>query len=115
VQRRSWHDAGKWAPDFDTMSDDEVITYHRNRDALCLYAWHPCLYNPQLRRWLSRISVPTLVLWGASDRVVTPAYGRAYADAIPGARLEVIEAAGHHPEIEQSERFVERVVAFLKE
>jgi pimeloyl-ACP methyl ester carboxylesterase len=115
VQRRSWHDAAKWAPDFDAMSDDELITYHRNREALCLYAWQPCLYNPQLRRWLSRISMPTLVLWGASDRVVTPAYGRAYADAIPGARLEIIEGAGHHPEIEQSERFVERVVAFLKE
>jgi pimeloyl-ACP methyl ester carboxylesterase len=114
VRRRSWHDPARWAPDFDAMSDDELTVYARNRDALCLYAWQPCLYNPQLRRWLARIRVPTLVLWGASDRVVTPDYGRLYSEAIPGARLEVLAGAGHHPEIEQPAAFVERVVAFLR-
>jgi pimeloyl-ACP methyl ester carboxylesterase len=71
------------------------------------------MYNPRLARWLARIAVPTLVLWGASDRVVTPAYGRAYAARIPGARFEIIEAAGHHPEIEQPGTLAERVRAFL--
>jgi pimeloyl-ACP methyl ester carboxylesterase len=71
------------------------------------------MHNPRLRRWLKRISVPTLVLWGASDRVVSPEYGRAYAASIPGARFALIEAAGHHPEIEQPEAFVERVAAFM--
>jgi pimeloyl-ACP methyl ester carboxylesterase len=95
------------------MSDDELIVHHRNWEALCLYGWHPYMYNPHLRRWLGRIAVPTLLLWGASDRIVTPAYGRAYADSIPGSRFEVIEGAGHYPEIEQPEAFVERVAAFL--
>ena len=112
VERRSWHDAARSAPDWDAMSDDELIVHARNRDALCLYGWRPYMYNPQLRRWLRRIAVPTLVLWGASDRVVSPAYGRAYADSIPGARFELIERAGHHPELEQPDAFVDRVVAF---
>ncbi len=114
VQRRSWHAPDRWTPDFERMSDDELVTHARNRDALCLYAWHPYMHNPRLRRWLGRISVPTLLLWGASDRIVTPAYGRAYADLIPGSRFEMIEKAGHHPEIEQPEALVERVVAFMK-
>jgi pimeloyl-ACP methyl ester carboxylesterase len=114
VQRRSWHEPGRWAPDFQAMSDDELRVYHRNRESLCRYAWHPYMYTPQLRRWLSRIAVPTLVLWGASDRIVTPAYGRAYAAAIPGARFELIERAGHHPEIEQPEAFAGHVSAFMK-
>ena len=113
VERRSWHDAARWAPDLDAMSDDDLIVHARNRDALCLYAWHPYMYNPRLRRWLGRITVPTLVLWGAGDQIVTPAYGRAYSDAIPGSRFELIAEAGHYPEIEQPEVFVERVVAFL--
>ena len=96
------------------MSDDELVVHASNRDALCLYAWHPYMHNPRLRRWLHRIAVPTLVLWGASDRIVTPSYGRAYSEAIPGARFELIADAGHHPEIEQPEAFVERVVAFLR-
>jgi pimeloyl-ACP methyl ester carboxylesterase len=114
VQRRSWHDPARWAPDFDAMSDEELVLYARDREALCLYGWHPYMYNPQLKRWLRRIRVPTLVLWGASDGIVRPSYGRAYSALIPGARFELIEAAGHHPEIEQPEAFVERVAAFLK-
>jgi pimeloyl-ACP methyl ester carboxylesterase len=115
VHRRSWHDPERWAPDFDGMSDEELAVHHRNRESLCLYGWHPYMHNPRLRRWLHRITVPTLVLWGASDRIVTPAYGRAFTGLIPGARFEIIERAGHHPEVEQPEAFVERVVAFLTE
>jgi pimeloyl-ACP methyl ester carboxylesterase len=115
VRRRSWHDPDRWAPDYDAMSDEALVAYARNRDALCLYAWHPYMHNPQLTRWLGRIAVPTLVLWGASDGIVTPAYGRAYTALIPGARFDLIPGAGHHPEIEQAAAVVERVVSFVKE
>jgi pimeloyl-ACP methyl ester carboxylesterase len=71
------------------------------------------MYNPQLKRWLRRITVPTLVLWGASDGIVKPAYGRAYSALIPGSRFEVIEGAGHHPEIEQADAFAGAVGRFL--
>jgi pimeloyl-ACP methyl ester carboxylesterase len=114
VRRCSWHDPSK-APDYDAMTDDELIIHARNRESLCLYAWHPYMYNPQLKQWLGRIRVPTLTLWGAADRVVTPDYGRAYSALIPTSRFELIEAAGHHPEIEQPECFVERIAAFLQE
>jgi pimeloyl-ACP methyl ester carboxylesterase len=114
VREKSWHDPDRFAPDFDEMSDEALIVHARNREALCRYAWHPYLYDPQLKRWLARINVPTLLLWGASDRVVTPDYGRTYAALIPGARFEMIEAAGHHPEIEQPEVFAARVAAFLR-
>jgi pimeloyl-ACP methyl ester carboxylesterase len=59
--------------------------------------------------------VSTLVLWGESDGIVSPEYGRAYSGLIPGARFELIERTGHYPEAEQPERFVERVAAFLRE
>lgn len=115
VRRKSWHDPDRFAPDFNAMSDEALVTYARNREALCLYAWHPYMYNPQLPRWLGGIKVPTLLLWGESDGVVTPDYGRAYGRLIPGSRFELVEAAGHHPEIEQPEVFVERVSRFLEE
>jgi pimeloyl-ACP methyl ester carboxylesterase len=115
VRQKSWHDPERFAPDFNAMSDEALVIYARNREALCLYAWHPYMYNPQLPRWLGRITVPTLLLWGESDGVVTPDYGRAYSRLIPGSRFELIGAAGHHPEIEQPGVFVERVSRFLKE
>jgi len=115
VRRKTWHNPDRFAPDYNAMSDEAVVIYARNREALCLYAWHPYMYNPQLPRWLGRIAVPTQLVWGASDGVVTPDYGRAYSRLIPGSRFTLIEGAGHHPEIEQSQAFVERVAAFLEE
>jgi pimeloyl-ACP methyl ester carboxylesterase len=115
VRQRSWHDPDRCAPDFDAMSDETLVVHARNREALCLYAWHPYMHNPQLPRWLGRITVPTLLVWGAGDRVVTPDYGRAYSRLIPNSRFALIQRAGHHPEIEQPEAFVEQVAAFLEE
>ena len=43
--------------------------------------------DPTLAARLSSLTVPTLVLWGASDQIVDADYGRAYAQAIPTARL----------------------------
>ena len=83
---RQLADPDRFAPDYNAMSDEALVVHARNREALCLYAWRPYMYNPQLKRWLGRITVPTLVLSGGSDRVVSPAYGRAYAGLIPGAQ-----------------------------
>jgi pimeloyl-ACP methyl ester carboxylesterase len=123
LNRRAWHDpanrpAGSYGVGWheaigDAMSDDEMVTLARNWDSLCLYAWRPHLYNPQLKNWLHRISVPTLVPWGASDGIVSPDYGRVYAALIPGARFALIDAAGHHPELERPRAFVEQVARFL--
>jgi pimeloyl-ACP methyl ester carboxylesterase len=114
VRRCRWHDPERFAPDYDAMSDEALIVRARNREALCLYAWHPYMFNPQLPRWLARIDVPTLIVWGESDRVVTPDYGRAFAAMIPGARFVEIAPAGHHPEIEQPAVFADEVVRFLE-
>ena len=46
VRRRSWHDPDQFAPDFNAMTDEALVVYARNREALCLYAWHPYMYNP---------------------------------------------------------------------
>jgi pimeloyl-ACP methyl ester carboxylesterase len=123
LNRRSWHDPtrrpdhvyglGWQATISDAMSDAEMISLARNWDSLCLFGWRPHMFNPQLAYWLRRITIPTFVLWGASDRIVTPTYGRAYSGLIPGSEFEVIDAAGHHPELEQPRSFVERVAAFL--
>jgi pimeloyl-ACP methyl ester carboxylesterase len=115
VRRCSWYDPDRFAPDFNAMSDEALVVHARNREALCVYAWRPYMYNPQLPRWLARIAVPTLLVWGANDQVVAPDYGRTYSRLIAGSQFAVIERAGHHPEIEQPEAFVERVAAFLKE
>jgi pimeloyl-ACP methyl ester carboxylesterase len=115
VLARSWHDPKGFAPNYDDMEDEELVIRARNWEALARYGFHPYMHNPQLKRWLANIRARTLVLWGASDEVVKPAYGEVYAKLIPGARFESIANCGHHPEIEQPEALATRVRAFLNE
>jgi pimeloyl-ACP methyl ester carboxylesterase len=97
-----------------TLSDDRLTVIARNREATALYAWEPYFHNPKLRARLHRITVPTLLLWGREDRfVAADHYGAAYRDAIPGARLETVAAAGHFPHLEQPKAVAERIGAFI--
>ena len=54
-----------------------------------------------LKKRLHRISAPSLIVWGKQDRLVDPAYAADFAAAIPNARVELIEGAGHVPQVEQ--------------
>ena len=51
--------------------------------------------NPKLRRWLHRINVPTLVLWGANDRLRPTAQAQAWMDSLPNGHLQLVPATGH--------------------
>ncbi|MGK5172129.1 alpha/beta fold hydrolase [Geodermatophilus sp. CPCC 205761] len=64
---------------------------------------------------LPQIAVPTLVLAGSADIIVPPPYGRAVADAIPGARFELLDGEAHQPFQEVPEEFNRRVDAFWRE
>ena len=75
---------------------------------------HPSPLNYRLRSRLHRIRVPTLLLWGAGDRILSEPYGRAYCAGIPAARFELIERAGHFPHLEQPELFADRIFAFVE-
>ena len=44
--------------------------------------------------------IPTLVIWGESDRIATRAYAEVYADAFANAELTIIPQVGHLPQIE---------------
>ena len=116
VARLKYHDPTFAVVDYSKLSDDQLTALARNREATVLYAWEPYFHNPKLQRRLRRIDVPTLLLWGANDQFVTPRYyGAAYRDAIPGARLEMIDRAGHLPHIEQPVTVIEKIRMFIEE
>jgi pimeloyl-ACP methyl ester carboxylesterase len=108
----AYHDASAAARDYPAMSDEDVRIVARNRESTSRFGWSPYLHNPKLRGRLHRIKIPTLVLWGTSDRLAREDYGRAYAAAIPDARFETIVRAGHYPHLEQPEEFARRIFAF---
>jgi len=81
-----------------------------NRKTLQVYA--SAMEDPTLRGRLTGIEVPTLVVWGEADRLADPSYGRAFAEAIPGARFVELAGAGHLPQIEAPDRLLKVVSEF---
>jgi pimeloyl-ACP methyl ester carboxylesterase len=51
--------------------------------------------NPKLARWIHRLTMPTLLLWGAEDRLRPTGQSRTWLKLLPDARLERVEATGH--------------------
>lgn len=113
IARRAYHDPDRATIDYGSLSDEQLLAIARSREAMAHFGWSPYMHDPSLRRWLRRIRIPTLVMWGASDGIVSPSYGRAFAAAIPGARFELIEKAGHYPHVEQPEQFLGLALDFL--
>jgi pimeloyl-ACP methyl ester carboxylesterase len=83
------------------QSPDTILELARERSALARVGWSPYLYDPLLRRRLHRIAAPTLLCWGAYDRVAPLVCAKVWAAEVPGARLEVFEGSGHVPHLEE--------------
>jgi pimeloyl-ACP methyl ester carboxylesterase len=64
---------------------------------------------------LYRIRARTVLVWGESDRVVPPAHGEAFRQAIVGAELVRIPAAGHMVIVEQPEAVVAALARLSQE
>ena len=69
--------------------------------------------NRRLSKRLYRLTADTLLVWGAQDRLIVPAYAKAWQTLIPSARLAVVEGAGHMLPYEQPDAFVRAVQTFL--
>jgi pimeloyl-ACP methyl ester carboxylesterase/quercetin dioxygenase-like cupin family protein len=103
VAQLSYHTPETYRLDPSAMSDEQRKTMAANRAALAVYGGQPSMADRTLRERLSGVRVPTVVLWGESDRIADPDYGRAYAEAIPGARFRLLTGTGHLPQIETPE------------
>jgi pimeloyl-ACP methyl ester carboxylesterase len=73
-----------------------------------------CLEHDTVDR-LAEIRAPTLVMAGGLDVILPPRFGRAVAEAIPGARFEVLPQEAHQPFQESPDEWNARVDAFWRE
>jgi pimeloyl-ACP methyl ester carboxylesterase len=85
----------------------------RNQTTTAKLTWQPRGYDPHLHKWLHRIDVPTLLIWGANDRLYPPDYALAYQRLIPGSQVAIVPECGHLPHIEKRQTFVAALEGFL--
>jgi pimeloyl-ACP methyl ester carboxylesterase len=87
----------------------------RTRLMAARLGWEPRWFNPHLEKWLHRVKIPALVLWGAEDKLLPAAYAEVWKKRLPDVRCDVIAACGHSPHVEQMEQVLARMGAFWRE
>ena len=111
--RLAWADPAQGERDLMQMAETELAGIARGREAFARFGWKPYMHNPHLKRWLHRIDIPTLLLWGEQDGIVSTSYGEAWCAEIPSARMEIMPNAGHFPHWEQPQDFYSRLSRFV--
>ena len=116
LQAAKWADPATWAARESNSYDgpEAEFIYYRNQNlgAASKFMWP--IPDRGLSRRLRHIRADTLIVHGKRDGLLPPAYAHAFAQAIPGARVAMIDAAGHLPMFEAEDVFVKTVQDFLR-
>ena len=110
--RLAWANQENGAEDYASLPDTELAAIARGRESLALFGWKPYMHNPRLKRWLHRIDIPTHLIWGDADGIVSTSYGEAWQAEISDSTMTVISHAGHYAHWEQPEAFAAAVTGF---
>ncbi|MGH7751362.1 MAG: alpha/beta fold hydrolase [Gemmatimonadales bacterium] len=73
-----------------------------SREMTARLAWKPYMFNRRLHHLLREVHTPTLLVWGSRDVIVPIGAANVFAAALPNARLEIVEGAGHLVELERA-------------
>jgi pimeloyl-ACP methyl ester carboxylesterase len=112
--RAMFHDGSRADAMLERLKQPELEDLDlKNRTTAAKLTWQPRGYDPHLHKWLHRVNVPTLLLWGAGDRVFPKDYALAYQRLIQGSKVVIIPDCGHLPHIEQRQAFLAALEDFL--
>jgi pimeloyl-ACP methyl ester carboxylesterase len=112
VMKLSYFDPQKFLIDPSTIPEAQRAVIAGNFATLRVYAGESSMGDATLLARLEGIDVATLVLWGEADRIAEPGYGRAFANAIPGAHFRVLPSCGHLPQIETPQQLLDEITDF---
>lgn len=94
-------------------SEAEADAQLKNRETVARLGWAPRMHDPDLRKWIHRVTLPVQVIWGEQDRLLPVAYAHAFGELIPQARVTVIPECGHLPHAEQPDLFARTIADFI--
>ena len=113
IAEHSYYEPDRFFVDPTTMPPERVALQRTNIASLRALAGEPYMHDPKLLARLRQVQVPTLVVWGDSDRIATPEYGAAYSRGFGNARFELVAKAGHMPQLERPDGLFPLLDAFL--
>lgn len=115
----AWHDPqGELAKRYTTAPEDPeqvaIATIDRTRALAAAGKFLWPIPDKGLKKRIHRIKAPTLIIWGASDKLVPAVYAQEFHSRIPGSTLLTVEQAGHMTPLEQQSQWVTAVREFVE-
>jgi pimeloyl-ACP methyl ester carboxylesterase len=92
---------------------EEVERQLANRYMAARLGWEPRWFNPDLERWLHRIKIPAMVLWGENDKLIPAAYAELWRERVPGIRVELTPGCGHLLPVEKADWAAGKILDFI--
>jgi len=97
-----------------TPNEAQLDVMLRNRFTVAKFGWQPRWFDPDLEKWLHRIKLPALVVWGDDDRIMPPQFAPLWRQRLPDARLVTLPACGHLPHVEKASDTARVVIDFIE-
>ena len=111
-----FHDKARFEEVYGSEPDtDQQETWEINREMTARIAWKPYMFDTALPYLLRGVHIPTLVTWATEDKIVPLSCAERYVEALPNARLEILERAGHALDIEKPNELATLVTKFVSE
>ena len=93
-------------------TEEQMDIMLKNRFTATKFGWQPRWFNPDLEKWLHRIKLPALVVWGREDKI----FPLAYADLWHGAAARCAARHGREmrprPHVEKADEVIPRSARF---
>ena len=99
-------------PDDETARIDAQVGLTWSMGATGKFIWP--IPDKGLKKRIHRVKAPTLLIWGAEDRIVPPVYAEEFARQIARATVETVKEAGHAPHLEHPAAVAASVRGFLR-
>jgi pimeloyl-ACP methyl ester carboxylesterase len=94
------------------MTPEFVTERYREQTSAARIAWSSP-FDAKLPRWLHRLTMPTMILWGEDDGLLPAGQAAAWAELIPGATVVALAGVGHLM-FDESEQALDAVAEFLR-
>lgn len=97
----------------ETVEFEGKLTPHYDETGLCLAINAATIHREDIRHYLLKIKVPTLVMCGEQDEATPVLLSEEMRDLIPDAQLIRIKDIAHHPSLEAPEEVLQHIKIFL--
>ena len=112
--KAGYYNESKYEECYGTEPDiDQLEQWEIHREMTTRIAWKPYMFNQGLAPLLGGVETPTLVVWGIEDQIVPLNCGEQYVQALPNAKLTILEECGHFADVEKADELATLTKEFI--